>query len=291
MNHREDEYGGDLEGRTLFPRRVLAAVREAMGEERSSASVFPATRWSRTGSARSMPRPSPSGSQRLEMSTMSALPPGNNTRKMARVDHWPPTPAPSAPSATSPGGERGSVYRCDGRTGDDAGIGRRDSCRRRRRLVGMVRAHIADAQLLTKSSIFAPHSSALHRRQCMHQFASRSQAPDLHGQPGTRPATQHDRPADRRGALGGVVGAGPAGLEAARRLALRGFARRLLEAEDGIGGQCTVVGTPRVGVRQVIRWWGDELERLEVACGWAKKPRRPGPCFSRRSFCLLRARR
>ena len=33
MNRRTDRYGGDLEGRTLFPREVLAAVRETMGEE------------------------------------------------------------------------------------------------------------------------------------------------------------------------------------------------------------------------------------------------------------------
>ena len=32
MNRRTDAYGGDLDGQTRYPREVLAAVREAMGE-------------------------------------------------------------------------------------------------------------------------------------------------------------------------------------------------------------------------------------------------------------------
>ena len=33
MNRRDDRYGGDREGRTRFPREVLAAIRDAMGPE------------------------------------------------------------------------------------------------------------------------------------------------------------------------------------------------------------------------------------------------------------------
>ena len=33
MNRRTDRYGGDLDGRTLFPREVVSAVRSAMGPD------------------------------------------------------------------------------------------------------------------------------------------------------------------------------------------------------------------------------------------------------------------
>ena len=33
MNRRTDRYGGDLDGRTLYPREVVSAVRSAMGPD------------------------------------------------------------------------------------------------------------------------------------------------------------------------------------------------------------------------------------------------------------------
>src|SRR5699024_8677401 len=53
-NHREDEYGGDFEGRTRLVREVYAAVREAVGEDmpvfvRLSASEWPDDDWEDQG--------------------------------------------------------------------------------------------------------------------------------------------------------------------------------------------------------------------------------------------------
>jgi 2,4-dienoyl-CoA reductase-like NADH-dependent reductase (Old Yellow Enzyme family) len=63
-----------------------------------------------------------------------------------------------------------------------------------------------------------------------------------------------------------IVGAGPAGLEAARVSALRGHDTVLLEARDRVGGALTLWATlPGRGFYQTaIDWWERELKRLAV---------------------------
>ncbi len=64
-----------------------------------------------------------------------------------------------------------------------------------------------------------------------------------------------------------VVGGGPAGMEAARVLALRGHRVRLAEREHALGGMLVaaaqVHGRQRLGV--AVDWWRRELRRLDVA--------------------------
>src|SRR5439155_4352864 len=63
-----------------------------------------------------------------------------------------------------------------------------------------------------------------------------------------------------------VVGAGPAGLEIARRLRLAGRAVRLVDRASEIGGQFALAARlrcyPEYG--RILRWYGDELERLGI---------------------------
>ena len=63
-----------------------------------------------------------------------------------------------------------------------------------------------------------------------------------------------------------VVGAGPAGLEAARVAAERGHSVILAEASSELGGQFRLAGLqPRRGqVADLIRWYGRQLEQLDV---------------------------
>ena len=64
-----------------------------------------------------------------------------------------------------------------------------------------------------------------------------------------------------------VVGGGPAGMEAARVLALRGNLVRLAERGPALGGMLAtaalVHGRQRLGV--AVDWWQRELRRLDVA--------------------------
>jgi 2,4-dienoyl-CoA reductase-like NADH-dependent reductase (Old Yellow Enzyme family) len=63
-----------------------------------------------------------------------------------------------------------------------------------------------------------------------------------------------------------VIGGGPAGLEAARVLALRGHRVALYEKDATLGGQFRLaVNAPhRAEMKPALAWWQDELERLQV---------------------------
>lgn len=63
-----------------------------------------------------------------------------------------------------------------------------------------------------------------------------------------------------------VIGGGPAGLEAARVLAHRGHQVSLYEKSGDLGGQMrlAVAAPHREEMRPALRWWKDELERLQV---------------------------
>ncbi|MCW6511239.1 FAD-dependent oxidoreductase [Lichenifustis flavocetrariae] len=269
MNRRQDRFGGDRDGRTLFPRQVLAAVREALGEDRIIGIRIPGDEMVDGGidaveAVAIAQRLVATGT--VDYVSVTA---GNNTRKMARVDHWPPTPAPFGAFRHLSRAVKGGVdvpVATVGRVTTVAlaeeilAMGDAD-------LVGMVRAHVADPRLLPKS-----RSGALKTvRPCIganvcinalmdHKSLTCMVNPEI----GRRPETL-DRPIyASRPAV--VVGAGPAGLEAARRLALRGFETTLIEAGDKLGGQLAQWSeTPsRQEFKRIIGWWGDELDRLGV---------------------------
>ena len=63
-----------------------------------------------------------------------------------------------------------------------------------------------------------------------------------------------------------VVGAGPAGLEAARVLSLRGFKVTLLEASNKLGGQLILAskGTTRSQLWGVADWLIEQVKKLEI---------------------------
>ncbi|CAM5762927.1 N-methylproline demethylase [Labrys miyagiensis] len=269
MNRRTDGLGGDLEGRTLFPRRVLAVVREAMGEDRIIGVRLPGDELVEGGIDAAEATAIARRLVATGMVDYVSITAGNNTRKMARVDHWPPTPAPlgafrhlsravragvDVPVATV-----GRVTTLD-LAEEILASGDAD-------LVGMVRAHVADPRLLPKER------QGEHRtvRPCVganvcinalmnHESLACMVNPEL-----GRRADVMDRPIlAPRPAV--VIGGGPGGLEAARRLALRGFRTTLVEAEEALGGQMRRwTETPsRREFKRIVAWWEDELERLGI---------------------------
>ena len=74
-----------------------------------------------------------------------------------------------------------------------------------------------------------------------------------------------------------VVGGGPAGMEAARALAVRGHRVRLAERAPELGGMLAaaalVHGRQRLGV--AVDWWRRELQRLGVTVSLGTKSPRP----------------
>lgn len=63
-----------------------------------------------------------------------------------------------------------------------------------------------------------------------------------------------------------IIGAGPAGLEAARVAALRGHSVTVYEKEHTIGGQLSAAATPtfKRQLRELVTWYGVQLKKLGV---------------------------
>ncbi|MCP3689791.1 MAG: NADH:flavin oxidoreductase, partial [Gammaproteobacteria bacterium] len=133
-------------------------------------------------------------------------------------------------------------------------------------MVAMTRAHIADPQIVNKIKsgeearirpcLGITHCMGEARPTCVHNAASGRETnwPQLipkSNQPGRKAV---------------VVGAGPAGLEAARILAERGHRVRLLEATDQPGGQLRMASAAswRKDIAGIIDWRLQELARLNV---------------------------
>ncbi|MFT7672209.1 MAG: 2,4-dienoyl-CoA reductase-like NADH-dependent reductase (Old Yellow Enzyme family) [Gammaproteobacteria bacterium] len=133
-------------------------------------------------------------------------------------------------------------------------------------MVGMTRAHIADPDIVAKLErgeeerirpcVGMTHCMGTNRPTCAHNPAS---GRELHWPQRIEVSTS----AARRVI---VVGAGPAGLEAARILAERGHKVKVFEATDKPGGQMRMAATSkwRRDVIGVVDWRVAELERLGV---------------------------
>ena len=132
-------------------------------------------------------------------------------------------------------------------------------------MVAMTRAQIADPHLVRKlragdgdrirPCVGATHCMSQHRPVCLHNAATGRE---------TRFAHVVDRAPARRRLV--VVGAGPAGLEAARVGAERGHAVVLLEAAPRPGGQVLLAARAdwRRDIIGVVDWRVAELSRLGV---------------------------
>ncbi|MCE2565264.1 FAD-dependent oxidoreductase [Komagataeibacter sp. FNDCF1] len=269
MNRRDDRFGGDVEGRTLFPRQVVAAVREAMGPDaivgiRISADEMVAGGLTAETAAACAARIEADGL--IDYVSVTA---GNNTQKLPRADHWPPTPAPFGAFRHLSRVMRGALSVPVATVGRVTTIDTAEEILRDgdADLVGMVRANVADYRILPLSLA----GRAAEVRPCIganvcinalldHRPLTCMVNPDVRGQ--VAAATR--QAADGQAAV--VIGGGPAGLEAARRLAGMGYDTTLMEAGAGLGGQMQLwSATPsRTEFLRVIEWWKRELDRLGV---------------------------
>lgn len=267
-NRRDDEYGGDFERRLTLPIQVLDAVRDAIGpdlilgirlgvDDLVEGGLRPddATRLARALESR--------------VDYISVMV-GNNNRLEARVRHWPPTPAQPGLFRLAAKMIREAVQVPVAAVGriTTAALANDLLVAGDADLVGMVRAQIADPDLLAKTRRrqIADIRPCVGANVCVNELLrARPLAclvnPDA-GTPGQAlPA------ANVTGQRAVVIGAGPGGLESARRLALIGYSVTVFERGSIVGGQMAAwsEAPSRREVSGYLRWQERQLAALGVS--------------------------
>lgn len=145
-------------------------------------------------------------------------------------------------------------------------------------LVGMTRAHIADPHIVNKLHAGTPEriKPCVGAAYCIDRIYAEGEALCLHNPATGREATMphiikqtHDLATTKKVC---IVGAGPAGLEAARVAALRGHKVIIFEASNRAGGQVRLAAKAswRKDLIGIIDWYVHELNCLDVQIDYNK---------------------
>lgn len=264
QNRRDDDYGGDLASRMRFPLEVLRAVRAVLPSDRVLG-VRLGVDDLIDGGLRPAEAAEIAAALEPEVDYFSIMV-GNNNRRLARVRHWGPTPlAPGAFRAlgrTIKARVRKPVA-IVGRVLDlalaDEIVASGDAD-----LVGMVRAQIADPHLIPLSLEGETDAvrPCIGANVCIDSLLDARPLTCMVNPDAAAPAAAP--PPSLAGMRALVVGAGPAGLESARRLALRGAETVLVDKSEALGGAMRhwTRSTSRREFVRIIEWSERALRRL-----------------------------
>lgn len=263
-NHRDDEFGGDFEGRLRLPIQVLDAVRSMLGPDMILGIRLGSDDLVAGGLT---PADAALIAQALEsrVDYVNVMV-GNNNRLEARVRHWPPTPAEPGLFRSVAHTVKEAISKPVATVGRiltlqlaDELIAAGDAD-----LVGMVRAQIADAELIAKSRAgrAADVRPCIGANVCVNELL-RDHPLSCMVNPDARTSTDLADAPRLDGHRAVVVGGGPGGLEAARRLAVRGAAVTLFEAEPELGGQLAQ-WAKAPSRRELMRWVEWEERQLRT---------------------------
>jgi 2,4-dienoyl-CoA reductase-like NADH-dependent reductase (Old Yellow Enzyme family)/thioredoxin reductase len=269
-NRRRDDYGGCYENRMRFPLQVVRAVRDAVGPE-----YIVGVRMSFDEE-----RPGGVGPEESVQIAQDLIEAGIDLVSVVRgsihtdadmVRVIPPMATPSAPSLEFAGQikARLSVPVMHAARIADVETARYAVRQGLLDLVGMTRALIADPELPNKARTGRTDQirPCVGANVCIDGIYTAGAAYCIHNPSTGRelaiPQSAGKAVSSRRVA---VVGAGPAGLEAARVLAERGHQVRLFEAGGKVGGQLLLASLAprRRDLRGIIDWRVQELRRLAV---------------------------
>ena len=271
-NRRTDAYGGDLDHRMHFSLRVLRAMREAVGERfiiglRMVADEDWAAGLTRQDGLEIARRFKASG-----LVDFLNIIRGDIDTDAALLDVIPIMGMRSAPSLDFAGEVRAAtqipVFHA-ARIADVA-TARHAIAEGRLDMVGMTRAHIADPHIMRKIIEGREHTirPCVGATYCLDRIYEGQEALCIHNAATGREATMPHviAPSTRPRRRVVVVGAGPAGLEAARVSAERGHAVTVFEALDQPGGQIRLATRlpRRRDLIGIVDWRMEQLAALGV---------------------------
>lgn len=278
LNHRLDEYGGSLTNRTRIVVEILSAVRDAAGPD-VAVGV-------RTSACHAIPNAPVDYTIDESIASMSLLAErglvdyvsvmaGSAWAEGASIPTSDYALAPLAPDAARfkralsvPVFVTGRI-----RTAVEAEA---IIANRQADALAMARTWIAEPQWLNKiaSDREAEITPCFSCNQgCVgHVFRGIPGSCVINPRAGNEYATAEPTATQRRETIA-VIGAGPAGLEAARLAAMSGFAVTICEAANEIGGQWRLAASvpERAELGLAIEWWRVELERLGVTIEFGKE--------------------
>ena len=271
-NHRDDEYGGSLDNRMRFSDMVLDAVRKAVGPDFIVGIRMVAdeqwdiglSREEGVGIAKRL-----AGSGKVDFLNIIR---GHIDHDAHLTNVIPIQGMAASPHLDFAGDVRAAtkfpVFHA-ARIADVA-TARHAIAEGKLDMVGMTRAHIADPHIVRKiiegrENQIRPCVGATY---CLDRIYEGGGALCIHNAATGREATIPHVISRTIGAIrkAVVVGAGPAGLEAARVLAERGHAVEVLEATGEAGGQILLAARNprRKEMIGIVDWRLSELERLGV---------------------------
>jgi 2,4-dienoyl-CoA reductase-like NADH-dependent reductase (Old Yellow Enzyme family)/thioredoxin reductase len=270
-NTRTDEYGGSLDNRLRFTHRVLGAIRERVGPDfvvgvRMVADEDWDKGLSRAEGVEIARRLVASGSVDFLNLIRGHI---ETDASLSRV--IPIQGMASAPHLDFAGEVRAEVKFPVFHAAriPDVATARHAIAEGKLDMVGMTRAHIADPHIARKVAAGEEHRirPCVGATYCLDRIYEGGEALCIHNAATGREATMpHEIPKAEAARRVIVVGAGPAGLEAARVSAERGHRVTLIEAAPQAGGQIRLAAKNprRAELIGIVDWRLEELDRLGV---------------------------
>lgn len=272
-NKRDDAYGGSLENRLRFPLKMVRTCREALGDDRLLGLKIAGDELVSGGLRLPDVLEIIQRIDAVGMIDYYVVATGNNLDRFARIDHWPPTPAPHNLHAGLAAAIRRVVTRPVAALARIVDVTEADALIRDGTcdLVAMVRASIADPDLPAKATT----GRASEIRPCVGDSTACIDR-IIDGHPmrciynpviGRERTLGRPRPLTTSSLRVTVIGGGPAGLEAARVAAEAGHQVRLFERSPDLGGMISlVVRQPgRAELGGISAWLAGQVRQLGVA--------------------------